>query len=65
LSRRIVAKALGLRLVDLERFMGHANISTTFDLYGHLMPGGEDDALVLLDAYYERAKTAAIRQPVE
>jgi integrase len=51
--------AAGVNPEAITTFMGHANISTTFDLYGHLMPGGEDDALVLLDAYYQRAKTAA------
>jgi hypothetical protein len=38
-------------------FMGHANISTAFDLYGHLMPGGEDAAVALIDADYERELT--------
>jgi hypothetical protein len=31
--------------------MGHANISITLDRYGHLMPGNEDEAAGLLDAY--------------
>jgi hypothetical protein len=30
----------------------------TFDLYGHLMPGNEDEAVALVDAYLERATTA-------
>jgi hypothetical protein len=33
--------------------MGHAKISTTLDLYGHLMPGSEGEAAGLLDAYLE------------
>ena len=33
--------------------MGHASIQVTFDLYGHLLPGNEDEAAGL------RAKTAA------
>jgi hypothetical protein len=32
--------------------MGHANISITLDRYGHLMPGNEDEAGELLDAYF-------------
>jgi hypothetical protein len=43
--------------------MGHANISITLDRYGHLMPGNEDQAAALLDAYLaaerERAEDAA------
>jgi hypothetical protein len=31
--------------------MGHANISITLDRYGHPMPGNEDEAAGLLDAY--------------
>ena len=49
--------AAGVNAKAITTFMGHANIATTYDLYGHLMPGGEDDALVLIDAFYERAAT--------
>jgi hypothetical protein len=35
----------------------HASIQTTFDLYGHLMPGSEEEAIALVDAYLERADT--------
>lgn len=41
----------------------HANISITFDRYGHLMPGSETGAAQLLDAYLaaprERINTQA------
>ena len=43
--------------------MGHASITITLDRYGHLMPGNEVEAAGLLDAYLERAVTAA-RGPV-
>jgi hypothetical protein len=47
----------------LRTFMGHSNITTTLDTYGHLMPGSEDEAAGLLDAYLvaqrERAEDAA------
>jgi hypothetical protein len=39
--------------------MGHATISITLDRYGHLMPGSEDEAAGLLDAYLERADSQA------
>jgi hypothetical protein len=38
--------------------MGHASIQITFDRYGHLMPGNEDEAAGLLDAYLTRATRA-------
>jgi len=34
--------------------MGHATIAITFDVYGHLMPGGEDEARERVDGYLER-----------
>ncbi len=39
--------------------MGHANITITLDLYGHLMPGNAAEAAGLLDEYLTRADTAA------
>ena len=40
---------------SLSTFMGHANISITMDRYGHLMPGSEEQAAALMDAYLEQA----------
>ena len=37
----------------LSTFMGHANI-LTLDQYGHLLPGAEDEAAGLLDAFLAR-----------
>ena len=51
--------AAGVNAKALSVYMGHASISTTFDRYGHLMPGGEDEAAALADAYLERANTRA------
>jgi integrase len=45
------AIAAGVNAKTLSTYMGHANIAITFDLYGHLMPGNEGEAAVLLDAY--------------
>jgi hypothetical protein len=34
--------------------MGHASAAITIDRYGHLMPGGEDEAAAKLSAFLER-----------
>lgn len=39
--------------MPLSVFMGHSSIKITFDLYGHLMPGTEAEAAVLLDAFLQ------------
>ena len=41
--------AAGMNAKTVSTFMGHANISITLDRYGHLFPGAEDEARVLLD----------------
>jgi len=43
--------ASGCNAKSLSTYMGHANIATTFDRYGHLMPGNESEAAELLDAF--------------
>ena len=35
----------------LSTYMGHSSIQITYDRYGHLMPGNEEEAAGLLDAY--------------
>ena len=39
--------------------MGHASVTIIYDRHGHLMPGNENEAAALLDAYLERANTRA------
>jgi len=51
--------AAGVNAKGLTTYLGHSSIQITFDLYGHLMPGNEDEAASLLDAYLARADTAA------
>ena len=34
-------------------------MTITYDRYGHLMPGNEEEAAALLDAYLRRADTRA------
>lgn len=47
--------AAGVNAKALSTYMGHADIATTFDRYGHLMPGSEAEAAGLLDAYLTRS----------
>ena len=51
--------AAGVNAKALSTYMGHASVTITFDRYGHLMPGNEAEAAGLLDAFLERADTAA------
>jgi integrase len=50
--------AAGVNAKALSTFMGHSNISITLDRYGHLMPGSEEEAAALLDAYLAAQRTA-------
>jgi len=43
--------AAGVNAKALSRYMGHFSIVVTLDMYGHLMPGNEDKAAGLMDAY--------------
>jgi integrase len=43
--------AAGVNAKALSRYMEHHSIVIAIDLYGHLMPGNEDEAAGLLDAY--------------
>lgn len=47
--------AAGMNPKALSEMLGHSSISTTYDLYGHLMQGAHDEARELVDAYLERA----------
>ncbi|MGH2942009.1 MAG: tyrosine-type recombinase/integrase [Solirubrobacteraceae bacterium] len=47
--------AAGVNAKALSTYMGHANISITLDRYGHLMPGNEAEAALMLDAYLASA----------
>lgn len=35
----------------IQEFMGHSKIQTTFDVYGHLLPGSRDEVRRRMDAY--------------
>ncbi len=45
--------------VQKSTTMGHSAVTITLDRYGHLMPGSEKEAAVLLDDYLDRANTRA------
>jgi integrase len=49
--------AAGVNAKPLSTYLGHSSIQITLDRYGHLMPGNEDEAVALVDAYLERATT--------
>lgn len=38
----------------IQDFMGHSKIQTTFDVYGHLLPGSRDEVRERMDAYLRR-----------
>jgi integrase len=46
--------AAGVNAKALSTYMGHASVTITYDRYGHLMPGNEEEAAALLDAYLNR-----------
>ncbi len=46
----------------LQEIMGHASITTTLDLYGHLYPGDMDRYANRLDSAAEVADPPRIRQ---
>lgn len=47
--------AAGVNAKALATYLGHASVTITFDLYGHLMPGNEEQAAALLDAILDGA----------
>jgi integrase len=55
--------AAGVNVKALSTFMGHANIRITLDQYGHLLPGAEDEAAGLLDAFLARQLGGAESEP--
>lgn len=47
----ILMIAAGVNAKALSAYMGHSSITITVDRYGHLLPGSENEAADLLDAY--------------
>lgn len=46
--------AAGVNAKALSAYLGHASVSVTYDIYGHLMPGSEAEAANLFDGYIAR-----------
>ncbi len=51
--------AAGVNARALCSYMGHTSVTISYDRYGHLMPGNEDEAAALLNPYLERSNTRA------
>jgi integrase len=51
--------AAGVPIEDLSEFMGHTSINVTIKRYRHLYPEARRNAARALDAFLERADTAA------
>jgi integrase len=54
-SYATVMIAAGVNVKALSVFMGHSSIVVTMDRYAHLLPGSQDEAVELVDAYLARA----------
>jgi integrase len=46
--------AAGVNAKAISTYLGHSSISVTFDKYGHLFPGNEQEAAELLSEYLSR-----------
>jgi integrase len=58
--------AAGVNAKALATYMGHSSVTITYDRYGHIMPGNEEEAAALLDTYLiERAEMAVRLVQVE
>jgi integrase len=44
--------AAGVNDKELTTYIGHSDIRTTYNVYGHLMPGNEREAAAKLDAFF-------------
>jgi integrase len=53
------AISAGVNAKALSSYLGHSSIQLTYDKYGHLLPGNEDEAAELLNAYFARADSGA------
>jgi len=51
--------AAGLNPKQISVYIGHSDIRTTSNRYGHLMPGGEAEAAEKLDAFRSAADTGS------
>jgi integrase len=54
----------GANAKAIQEFMGHSKIQTTFDIYGHLLPGSHDDVRARMDAYLAAGEAASEAEDV-
>jgi integrase len=47
----------------IQEFMGHAEIQTTFDTYGHLIDGSRDEVRLRMDAYLSASASEELTGP--
>ncbi len=50
----------GANAKAVQEFVGHSKIQTTFDVYGHLLPGSHDEVRERMDAYLLNAPEEAV-----
>jgi integrase len=43
--------AAGLNMKQIQTYIGHSDVRTTYNVYGHLLPGDEHQAVTQLDAF--------------
>lgn len=48
--------AAGLNPKKLSEYIGHSDIRTTYNVYGHLLPGDEAEDAATLDAFFQAAE---------
>ncbi len=47
--------AAGTNIKSITEIMGHASVTVSIDRYGHMMPGGRDEVVERMDAYFRRS----------
>lgn len=52
-SHAALLARIGVPITEVSRRMGHESISTTWDIYGHLYPGADQDLAEKLDSIWD------------
>jgi integrase len=52
--------AAGLNIKQISVYIGHSDVRTTLNVYGHLLPGDEVEAVAQIDKFMARSKAAQI-----
>lgn len=51
----------GVHVKTIQARLGHASISTTMNIYGHLLDGVDEAAALALDSLQDAGRTRALR----